>query len=121
MGPPVDRPRRSRPPNKPGASFRKRVPILGRCFSTLHIPGICGPRLDPLQRVERRRSLLGRLLSPTNRIRLAIKHPPWVSGLALAMATQPENVIAYSSWASALPPLLSPPRISLRNGCSDPV
>jgi hypothetical protein len=63
--------------------------------------------------------LLGRLLSPTNRIRLAIKHPPWVSGLAQAMATQPENVIAYSSWASALPPLLSPPWISLRNGCPD--
>jgi hypothetical protein len=37
----------------------------------------------------------------------------------VSMATQPENVIAYSSWASALPPLLSPPRISLRNGCPD--
>jgi hypothetical protein len=39
--------------------------------------------------------------------------------LALSMATQPEIVIAYSSWASALPPLLSPPWISLRNGCPD--
>jgi hypothetical protein len=37
------------------------------------------------------------------------------------MATQPENLIAYSSRASALPPLLSPPRISMRNGCSDSV
>jgi hypothetical protein len=38
----------------------------------------------------------------TNRIRLAFKHPPWVSGLAQIVAGPPENAVAPASPSSAL-------------------
>jgi hypothetical protein len=54
-GLPVARPLRSRCSEEPGASIRKRVPILGRCVRFFPFQEICGPRLDRLQGVERRR------------------------------------------------------------------
>jgi hypothetical protein len=81
--------------------IRKRVPILGRCVRFLPFKEICGDA-----------NLLRCCFITTNRIRLAIKRQPWVSGLAQIVARQPENAVASASLSSALRHLHSRHRTS---------
>jgi hypothetical protein len=101
MGPPRQSASRSLFPHEPGLRPAKGYPSSGGVFDPFPFQEFEAP-IDRLQRVERRRKFAPVTFTPKNRIRLAIKHPPWVLGLAQIVVGKPENAVASASPSSAL-------------------